>query len=69
MRAKMAGLFHFNKANGSYVDKNELLGVICNPYGDIEAKVLASISGYVVGVNNQPVVNEGDALVHLGSTE
>ncbi len=69
VRAKMAGLFHFNKSNGSFVDKNELLGVICNPYGDVEAKVLASISGYVVGVNNQPVVNEGDALVHLGSTE
>ncbi len=69
VRAKMAGLFHFNKANGSFVDKGELLGVICNPYGEVETKVLSPISGYVVGVNNQPVVNEGDALVHLGSTE
>jgi len=69
VRAKSSGLFHFNKANGSHVDKNELLGVICNPYGEVETKIISPVSGYVVGINNQPVVNEGDALVHLGLTE
>lgn len=67
VRAKISGLFHFNKANGSYVDEGELIGVLCNPYGEIEEKILAPYSGYLIGVNNQPVVNVGDALIHLGS--
>ncbi len=68
VRAKTSGLFHLNKANGSHVDKNELIGVICNPYGEVETKIISPVSGYVVGVNNQPVVNEGDALIHIGLT-
>jgi predicted deacylase len=50
----------------SYVSKNDLLGVICNPFGDIEHKVLSTADGYIVGINNQPVVNQGDALIHIG---
>ncbi|MCD6067834.1 MAG: succinylglutamate desuccinylase [Bacteroidetes bacterium] len=69
VRAKMSGLFHFNKANGSFVDKDEVIGSLCSPYGETEEKIYSPISGYVVGINNQPVVNVGDALVHLGSTE
>ncbi len=69
VRAKTSGLFHFNKTNGSFVDKNELIGVICNPYGEIEIKINSPVSGYIVGVNNQPVVNEGDALIHIGLTD
>jgi predicted deacylase len=66
IRAAASGLFHMNASNGAYVRKDDLLGVICNPFGEVEHKVLATVDGYIVGVNNQPVVNEGDALIHLG---
>ncbi|MFL5752386.1 MAG: succinylglutamate desuccinylase/aspartoacylase family protein [Bacteroidia bacterium] len=66
VRAKISGLFHFNKPNGSFVSRGDLLGVICNPYGGIEEKIVSPNDAYIVGVNNQPVINEGDALVHLG---
>ena len=66
IRANTSGLFHVNKVNGSYVSKDDLLGVICNPFGNIEHKVLATVDGYIVGMNNQPVVNQGDALIHIG---
>lgn len=66
VRANSSGLFHLNKVNGSYVSKDDLLGVICNPFGGIEHKILSSVNGYIVGVNNQPVVNQGDALIHIG---
>ena len=66
IRAHTSGLFHMNRMNGSYVSKNDLLGVICNPFGDIEHKVLSTADGYIVGINNQPVVNQGDALIHIG---
>lgn len=66
IRASVSGLFHMNAMNGAYVSQDDLLGVICNPFGEIEHKVLATNDGYIVGINNQPVVNQGDALIHLG---
>lgn len=66
IRANISGLFHMNASNGAYVNKDDLLGVICNPFGNIEHKILSTVDGYIVGINNQPVVNQGDALIHLG---
>jgi len=66
IRASVSGLFHMNAMNGAYVSKDDLLGVICNPFGEIEHKILSTFDGYIVGVNSQPVVNQGDALIHLG---
>ena len=69
IRANSSGLFHMNKLNGSFVSKDDLLGVICNPFGNIEHKVLSTTDGYIVGINNQPVVNQGDALIHIGQED
>lgn len=69
VRAKISGLFHCNKANGAYIVKDEVIGVLCNPYGETEEKIMSPVSGYIVGVNNQPVVNVGDALIHIGITD
>lgn len=66
VRANDSGLFHMNANNGAFVMKGDLLGFICNPFGDIENKIISPVDGYIVGVNNQPVVNEGDALIHIG---
>jgi predicted deacylase len=69
IRANDSGLFHMSARNGAFVNKGDLLGVICNPFGDIENKIVSPHDGYIVGTNNQPVVNEGDALIHLGLEE
>jgi len=69
IRANSSGLFHMNKSNGSHVLKDDLLGVVCHPFGNIEDKIYSPEAGYLVGINNQPVVNQGDALIHLGFTE
>jgi hypothetical protein len=66
IRANASGLFHMNASNGAYVEKGDLLGVICNPFGGIEHQIRATADGYIVGINNQPVVNQGDALIHIG---
>ena len=66
MRAKASGLFHAAVPNGARVKKSEHIGTICDPYGEHEEKILCSQAGYVIGINNQPVVNEGDALMHIG---
>lgn len=69
IRAKASGLFHMNANNGAHVRKDDLLGVLCNPFGEVEHKILSPVDAYIVGINNQPIVNEGDALIHLGMEE
>jgi len=64
-RAPDGGLFRAFKTTGDSVTKGELLGVIANPYEDVEEKVSASISGLIIGRLNLPVVNQGDALFHI----
>lgn len=66
VRAKASGLFHTFHSNGTAIEKGEQIGMICDPYGDQEEKIISSHSGYIIGINNQPVVNEGDALMHIG---
>ena len=31
-----------------------------------QENLIAPHDGYIVGINNQPVVNQGDALMHIG---
>jgi uncharacterized protein len=69
LRANSSGLFHMNASNGAHVRKGDLLGVILNPFGETEEKIVASTDGYIVGINNHPVVNQGDALIHIGIEE
>jgi predicted deacylase len=66
VRAKSSGLFHTTKKSGGAVKKGEVIGMICDPYGEVEHELHSPHDGYIVGVNNQPVVNQGDALVHVG---
>jgi predicted deacylase len=69
IRAKSSGLFHTSKTNGSHILKGEIIGMICDPYGEHEEKLLAPFDGYILGINNQPVINQGDALMHVGVEE
>jgi predicted deacylase len=66
VRADMSGLFRTTKKYGSLIKKNEVIGTLSDPYGEIEEQLKAPETGYIIGINNQPVVNEGDALIHIG---
>ncbi len=67
LRAKRPGMFRWWKSSGQMVQKGEPLGVINDPYGQEEVRVLAPRNGYIIGHNNAPVVGPGDALFHIGS--
>lgn len=69
VRAGCSGLFHMRVNNGAPVSKGDLLGVIHDPFGNEEEKVISPADGYIFGINNQPVVNQGDALIHIGITK
>jgi predicted deacylase len=65
VRANYSGLFHRLIAAGDYVEKGKILATISDPYGKIEYNVKAPNSGYIINVNDAPIVYEGDAIYHI----
>ncbi len=65
-RAHHAGLFQSIIRCGDLVQKNQIIGTITDPFGEFKEEIKSPSTGYVVGLNNHPVVNAGDALLHIG---
>lgn len=65
LRAKFSGMFRTYARNGSLVKKGEILGTISDPYGEFEKRVLAPNEGHIICVNHAPLINQGDALIHI----
>ncbi len=66
VRAKHAGLFQPTIGPGELVRKGDWVGTITDPFGEFKEQVTAHETAYVIGINNGPVINAGDALLHLG---
>ncbi|SFN92165.1 succinylglutamate desuccinylase/aspartoacylase family protein [Salegentibacter flavus] len=65
MRAKYSGLLHVKIPCGKHVEKGEFIGTITDPYGKFRHKVKASNTGYIINVNESPIVYQGDAIFHI----
>lgn len=65
-RATQSGIFIWSKSSGDFVRKGDSLGIIKDPYGNKSAIVQSSYTGFIIGHNNASVVNQGDALFHIG---
>jgi hypothetical protein len=65
-RARTAGLFQSMVNCGDFIHKNQLVGTLTDPFGEFKEQIKSPSSGYVIGLNNNPVVNAGDALLHIG---
>ena len=66
-RAKYSGMFKASITIGSYVKKEDILGNITDPYGKFNYFVRASHTGYIINVNEAPIVYQGDALFHIST--
>lgn len=66
IRARTAGIFHPHIQAGDLIDKGQLVGSITDPFGEFREQIKSPVTGHVVGLNNNPVVNAGDALMHVG---
>jgi predicted deacylase len=53
-------------SSGTRVAKGDVLGEVSDPFNAFNIKIKAPEDGFVLGHNNMPVVNQGDALIHLG---
>lgn len=67
VRAKNSGLFQSLVEYGQKVKKNQLVGHITDPFGESKLPLKASMEGYVIGLQNNPIIHQGDALMHIGS--
>jgi predicted deacylase len=66
-RANYSGLFKPSTKIGSKVVKGDVLGHITDPYGKLNYSVKAIVSGYIINVNESPIVYQGDALFHVST--
>ena len=65
VRAPQSGILRTRKGLGAKVRKNELMGIISDPFGEKEEEVRATANGIIIGRTNIPLVNEGEALFHI----
>ena len=66
LRAPTAGMFIPEVINGSQVEKGQELGLITDTYAKRRRRIKAPFDGHILCINHQAVVNQGDALFHIG---
>lgn len=67
VRAPDSGILRAGIALGDHVHKDQVLGIIGDPFGESEVAVTSPTEGVVIGRLNLPLVHEGDALFHVGT--
>ena len=67
VRASRGGIWHRSIALGDEVKQRQPLGFISDTFGDKPVQVRSPMAGLVIGHGQNPLVNQGDALVHIAS--
>lgn len=65
MRANTSGIISFKVNLGEHVEKKQVLAEISSPFGDVLGEVRSTREGIVIGRQNIPLVQEGEALFHI----
>ena len=69
LRANASGIVNHLVKLGDRVKKGDILAEIGSPYGDVIDKVTAIRSGILIGQQNIPLVQEGEAMFHIAYFE
>jgi len=65
LRANASGIVNHERHLGDRVKKGDLLAEIGSPYGEIINVVQATRAGIIIGKQNIPLVQEGEAMYHI----
>ncbi|MDA0747379.1 MAG: succinylglutamate desuccinylase/aspartoacylase family protein [bacterium] len=65
IRAGQSGIFYLETELGRRVKRRERLGVISDPFGEARQTVKAPYNGMVIGHTTNPLVHQGDGILHL----
>lgn len=66
VRARRTGILDLDVGLGQEVADGQRLGSLVDSFGKTLRAVYASRDGVVIGRNEAPLVNSGDAIVHIG---
>ncbi|GAA0291028.1 succinylglutamate desuccinylase/aspartoacylase family protein [Rhodovulum strictum] len=67
LRAPQGGLLRSSCTEGDLVERGDVLAVVSDPFGEVEAEIRAPESGIILSRAVLPVVNEGNAVFHLAA--
>ncbi|MEP0071817.1 MAG: succinylglutamate desuccinylase/aspartoacylase family protein [Marinomonas sp.] len=65
LRANASGIVNNHFQLGDQIKKGDTLADIGSPYGDIINSVIANRAGILIGQQNIPLVQEGEAMFHI----
>lgn len=65
VRANSSGIVHNLKNLGDQVSKGTPLAEIGSPFGEVISTITANKSGIIIGKQNIPLVQEGEAMFHI----
>ena len=65
LRAPHSGSFRIVKNLGDRVEEGDVVAVISDTFGENPFEVLAKEQGIVIGLSCVPLVNKGDAIIHI----
>jgi len=65
IRANRSGILHLKVKLGEKVKQKQTIALIFDAVGESQSKVKATASGIIIGHTQNPLVNQGDAIVNL----
>lgn len=68
VRARRSGMIQLKTLLGDYVKTNQKIAVIADAFGDDLVTLKSPCSGIVIGYTNNPLVYQGDAVVHIAES-
>jgi predicted deacylase len=67
VRARNSGILRLDTRLGAKVAAGQQLGIIADAFGDDATPLEAPEEGLIIGHTNNPLVQQGDAVVHLAT--
>ncbi len=69
LRARRSGILRLETGLGDHVDTGQTIGTIGDALGGRPSRIVVKRPGWVVGIAQRPLVNRGDAVVHVAHAE
>ena len=69
VRAPRSGILHLDPELGDRVEKGQRIATVLDPFGKHLGSISAPATGIVIGQTQNPLVNRGDAVLHVASVD
>ena len=69
LRSSRGGICRLVAPSGTPVHEGEIVAYVSDIFGKDEDEIVSPVNGIVIGHSNLPVVNQGDALLHIAKVK